>query len=57
MSENKKLRCAVYGAQTKPLYHVCGEIAISNQARNKRAQLVGELRYCAKCGSVKVVEK
>lgn len=56
MSENTKLRCSICGAQTKPLYHVCGA-TVCNHAMSKEAKMVGELRYCAKCGTVKVVER
>ena len=56
MSENMKLRCAVCGAQTKPLYHVDGP-TISGIAYDRICREIGDLRYCPKCGTVKVVER
>lgn len=56
MSENTKLRCAVCGAQTKPLYHGDGP-TVSGTAHDKSCKEIGHLRYCAKCGTVKVVER
>ena len=58
MSENMKLRCAVCGAQTKPMLYVADDehrLESSVYAKGK-PQKFGDLRYCPKCGTVKVVE-
>lgn len=57
MSENMKLRCAVCGAQTKPFYYIADDerrIESSVYAKGQPRK-IGALRYCVKCGTVKVV--